>query len=332
MVKAAEKKLSKIPPFRDSHVHCMQEGHPLRMEQGLAWSGQYLSRGIFYVEDMGHKSCLGVAFKKQLQENKQASLNIRSAGQALYKKGTYGGFLGKGVDGIAEIRTAVQEIVRGGADFLKIINSGIVSFQEKGPVVTPGGFSNEEWQVIQEEADRFALQIRCHANGDRAIQQALSYGVASIEHGFFISTETLHWMREKGVYWTPTGIALLGLKSFLPEKEHYLLEKIVDNHLKAVYDSTCIGVTLRVGTDSGSKAVHPGRSFFKEMQLFKRAGLTLNQILTAACLDKKELEKGNYLQVEDDFIEQEKVAFVFFGEHKMDGRTLSFNPDEKKRL
>jgi hypothetical protein len=310
--------LLKIPPFRDAHVHFMREGHPIKIDEGLSWSAEYLFRGIGLVEDMGHKNGLGWEFKKKTNRGKAGLLTIRTAGQALYKKGTYGGFLGRGVSGEQEIRTAIKIIGEARADFLKIINSGIVSLLGACPV-TEGGFSDEEWKVIQEEAARRGLKIRCHANGDLLIRQALAFGVSSIEHGFFVSEETLHWMVERKVSWTPTGVALLSLKPFLSREAQYQIEKIVDNHLKAVYDGASIGVTLRVGTDSGSKGVEPGKSFFKELQLFKQAGLSLDQILSAACLDWEEIEKGNYLLAEKNFITLEKVEAHFVNDRGANG-------------
>ncbi|MBI4768598.1 MAG: hypothetical protein HY787_29100, partial [Deltaproteobacteria bacterium] len=89
-----------------------------------------------------------------------------------------------------EIKSAVKNLAEFGADFIKIINSGIVSLREDHPV-TEGGFSGEEWKVIEEEAALQGLPVRCHANSDRAIRQAVDSGVSSIEHGFFISRETL---------------------------------------------------------------------------------------------------------------------------------------------
>ncbi|MBA4392414.1 MAG: hypothetical protein C0407_02560 [Desulfobacca sp.] len=311
--------LLKIPPFQDSHVHFMREGYPIKVDEGLPLSAEYLSWGIVLVEDMGHKNGLGWEFKKRLNRGKPGPLKIRTAGQALYKKGTYGGFLGKGISGKQEIGAAIKAIAEAGADYLKIINSGIVSFREACPV-TSGGFSDEEWKVIQEEASRHNLKIRCHANGDHFIQQAVAFGVSSIEHGFFVSPETVHRMVERKVSWTPTGFAFLSIKTFLAKEEQFLVEKIVDNHLKAVYDGISIGVTLRIGTDSGSKGVQPGKSFFKELQLFKQAGLTLDQIVSAACLNREEIDKGTYLLVERNFIEKEKVEALFINGRALDGR------------
>jgi imidazolonepropionase-like amidohydrolase len=299
-----------IPPFHDAHIHLMIDGHPATLDDCPFLSAEYFSKGILSLADMGHKSGLGLEFKKVSDRKSPFPMKVRSAGLALYKKGGYGGFLGKGVSGKMEIQAAIRSLTEAGVDFLKVINSGIVTLQQEKPV-TEGGFSGEEWKVIQEEAGLNRLPIRCHANSDRAIRQAVDFGVSSVEHGFFVSQETLQAMVEKNVAWTPTAFALLSLKAILSGEEQKYLDRIIDHHLKNLDYAVSIGVKLQVGTDSGSRRVKPGESFFKELQLFKKAGLTLKQTLSAACLDHKEIEQGNYLLVENNFIEMESVEAVF---------------------
>jgi len=301
--------LLKIPPFQDAHMHFMQEGHPANLSDLPSLSKAYLSKGILSLQDMGHKSGLGLECKKTNREN-CGFLDIRSAGFALYKKGTYGGFLGKGVSGKKEIEVAVRSLAEAGADFIKVINSGIVSLQEKNPV-TEGGFSSEEWKVIQEEAERVHLKIHCHANSDQSIQQAVDFGVSSIEHGFFISEETLWRMLEKSVFWTPTVTALFTLQSMIPQEAQRTLHKIIEDHLRSIYFSASIGVKLQVGTDSGSKGVKPGSAFIKELRLYQKAGLSFSQICSAACLNREKVERGHYLLVGKDFIDHGKPDKVF---------------------
>jgi hypothetical protein len=299
-----------IPPFRDAHIHLMSDGHPSTLDDCPFLFAEYFSRGIVSLSDMGHKSGLGLEVKKIPDLYGLFPLRFHTAGWALHKKGGYGGFLGKGVSGKEEIRSAIQTLAASGADFIKITNSGIVSLQAEKPV-TEGGFSGEEWKVIQEEAGVHGLPICCHANSDLAIRQAVDFGVSSVEHGFFLSKETLRAMSEKSIAWTPTAIALLRLKGFLSPEEQNQVDLIVDLHLSAINYAASIGVKLKVGTDSGSKGVRAGESFFKELQLFKKAGLSLEQIQSAACLDQAEIERGNYLLVENNFIEMEKVEAVF---------------------
>ncbi|OGP50443.1 MAG: hypothetical protein A2Y79_05980 [Deltaproteobacteria bacterium RBG_13_43_22] len=307
----------KIPPFQDAHVHFMIEGQRSTLVDCQAISDQFLSGGIAAVADMGHKSGCGLKFREVVDRKSSDPLKIHSAGFALYKKGTYGGFLGKGVSGKKEIKSTIHTLVKANVDFLKVINSGIVSLREEKPV-TEGGFSLDEWKVIQEEAGVHGLPICCHANTYRAIRQAVDFGVSSVEHGFFISEETLHSMVEKNVAWTPTAFALLSIESSLAEKGKKHLENIMDHHLETIHYAASIGVKLQVGTDSGSKGVRSGESFFKELQLFKKSGLTLEQILSAACLDREEILKGNYLLVKKDFIEQGKIEALFIEGKKIE--------------
>lgn len=299
-----------IPPFQDAHIHLMIDGYPATLDDCPSLFAEYFSKGIVSLSDMGHKSGLGLEVKKIPDRFGLFPLEFHSAGWALHKKGGYGGFLGKGVSGKEEIRSAIQTLAESGADFIKITNSGIVSLQEEKPV-TEGGFSADEWKIIQEEAGVHGLPVCCHANSDLAIRQAVDFGVSSVEHGFFLSKETLRVMSEKGVAWTPTAIALLTLKDFLSPEEQNQVDLIVDLHLAAINYAASIGVKLKVGTDSGSKGVRPGESFFKEMQLFQKAGLSLEQILSAACLNQAEIERGNYLLVENNFLKMEKVEAVF---------------------
>jgi hypothetical protein len=304
------KSIIKIPPFRDDHIHFMIDGRQATRGECQSITAQFLHQGIMAMADMGHKSNLGLEFKKDFDRKSPFPIKVRSAGLALHKKGGYGGFLGKGVSGKKEIQAVVRLLAEAGADFLKVINSGIVSLKEEKQV-TEGGFSGEEWKVIQEEAELNRLPICCHANSDRAIRQAADFGVSSIEHGFFVGQETLQVMAEKNVAWTPTAIALLSLKTFLPAEEQNRVDRIMNHHLEAMGYAASNGVKLQVGTDSGSRGIRPGESFFKELQLFKKAGLTLEQILSAACPNQSEIEKGNYLLVENNFIAMERVEAVY---------------------
>lgn len=296
----------KTPPFRDAHMHFMIDGMPADTTAVAEIKERCLRCGIFSIDDMGHKSGIGLEAKRVLS----GQMMVRTAGSALYKRGAYGSFLGKGVSGKEEIKRAVKEIADSGADFVKVINSGIVS--SKGlNVVTEGGFSPEELKIIGSEAKENGLSFRCHANSDVSIKDAVIAGAASIEHGYFVSHETLLLMAEKNIPWTPTVYALLSLSPILPDNERLYIEEIIDKHLSLINYAASIGVQLNIGTDSGSKGVRHGESFFDELQLFQKAGLSSEQILSAACMSRDEIEKGNFLIVKRDFIDTKRIAAVF---------------------
>jgi imidazolonepropionase-like amidohydrolase len=273
----------KIPPFKDSHIHFTVDGRPAGEEELIRIAENLVASGILCVNDMGYKTGLGIEAKEFLKD-RFPLLTVRTAGYAIYKKGTYGVFLGKGISKKDEISKTVKEIAAQGADFIKLVNSGIVS-AKGGLHVTPGGFGQECLKIICAAALDVHLNVSCHVNGDEAIRDAVTAGVSSIEHGFFVSKETLHMMKESDVSWTPTVFAFSRYSETLGAEEKYLMDKMIEEHLAAINYAAFIGVKLNVGTDSGANGIKHGESFFEELKLFKKAGLTQKQALKAACVD-----------------------------------------------
>lgn len=295
----------KIPPFRDSHVHFVTNGKRASDEEIIKIGDNLLKNGIRAVNDMGYKSGDGLRAKDILSNR----LVIKSAVYALYKSGTYGVFLGKGISEKNEIKRVVKEIFLSGADFIKVVNSGIV--HAKG-YITPGGFSYEELKMICDEAKELGLKVSCHVNGDKAIGDSIKAGVTTIEHGYFISKERIYELKEKDISWTPTVYALKVYSKFLRGKEKAYIDKVIERHLESIYYGASLSVRLNIGTDSGSKGVRHGDSFLEELRLFQKAGLTFEKIIDAACMRKEEVKEGDYLEVDKDFIETGRILVPFY--------------------
>lgn len=296
-----------IPPFRDAHMHFMLDGRQAAESSLAGIIAAYLQRGIFSLCDRGHRSGIGLRAREAFSER----IELTSAGWALFREGGYGSFLGRAIAGVRDIKDAVGEAAASGADALKIINSGVVLTGVVG-MVSEGGFSAEELKVLSAEARARGLPVVCHANSDAAVRRALDAGVASIEHGFFVARETLHRMAELGVAWTPTVYAFSRLAVLCPAGEIATIENIIDGHLSSINYAASIGVPLRAGTDSGSKGVAHGNSFIEELRFLKRAGLSLEQVLAAACMEEREIGRGNFLVVARDFIETGAVEAVVY--------------------
>lgn len=286
-------------------MHFVIDGKKASDEDIIRIGESFLKNGIKAVNDMGYKGGDGLRAKGILSNK----LIIKSAVYALYKSGTYGVFLGKGISDKNEIKRAVKEIFLSGADFIKVINSGIV--HPKG-YISPGGFSYEELKIICNETKELGLKVSCHVNGDRAIEDSIKAGVSSIEHGYFISKERIHELKEKDISWTPTVYALKAYSKFLTESEKIYIDNVIDKHLESIYYGASIGVKLNVGTDSGSKGVRHGDSFLEELRLFQKAGLTFEKIIDAACMRKEEVKEADYLEVDKDFIETGKIFVPFY--------------------
>jgi len=308
-----KKDVLKIPPFRDAHIHFTISGRPASAEQLLRIKDDCMKRGVFAVTDMGHRTGIGLEARKILHGH----MEVRSAGFAIYKKKSHGAFLGIGITGKEEIKGAIKSISDAGVDFIKVIASGIVC-PKGGGLSTTIGFSLEELEIIANEAKERNLEFVCHANADSFIRNAIEAVTTSIEHGFYISNETLHMMKERGVSWTPTVIPLQSIKEQLESPERRYIEDITEQHLASINYAASIGVKLNVGTDSGSKGVEQGVSFFDELQWFHKAGLSLKHILSAACMNDEEIEKGNYLLAKKDFVIKRKLEEIYFNGKRID--------------
>lgn len=298
--------LLRIPPFRDSHMHFMIEGRPATAEELPGIRDRYRRCGILSVCDMGHKRGPGPAAKRSLG----VSFKVRTAGWALYREGGYGGFIGKAVSGTEEIKSAVAELSDAGADFIKVINSGIVSTRRDEPV-TAGGFSPEELRAICREAGERGLRVAAHANSDRSVRDAAFAGVSSIEHGFLISRETVLMMAEAGISWTPTVVGLRNIPPSLHSDEKRYMEGVLDRHLCRINEASAAGVTLKVGTDGGARGVRHGESFFEELRQFRKAGVPLEKIQEAACMPREEVDDGTFLLVRKGFIGTGEIEAIY---------------------
>lgn len=249
-------------PVTDHHLHLTIDGRAATLDELDRVADQLCILGIGTVYDMGHRNGLGPS----VRERWRGRICVRTAVFGLYRTGFYGGFIGRGVEGPRAVADAIDEAADRGADFIKLVNSGIVRTDASSPV-TAGGFSREELDVAVDASRHHGLAVHCHANGDDAIRSAVLAGVASVEHGFFISLETIGIMAERRVSWTPTAAALLSIKQFAGPDAARRVDAIVRDHLDAVGHARTIGVEIRAGSDGGSKGIPHGCSLSEEIRL-----------------------------------------------------------------
>src|SRR5215467_3892267 len=106
------------------------------------------------------------------------------------------------VDGVDEARRKIREVIRNGADVIKIATSGGVLSPRDSP--DQPGFSLEEIEVIVSEARAFGLSVMSHAQSTVGIKNAVRAGVRSIEHGIYLDDGAIELMLEHGSYLVPT--------------------------------------------------------------------------------------------------------------------------------
>ncbi|MFZ5646103.1 MAG: amidohydrolase family protein [Bacillota bacterium] len=285
-----------MPGMVDCHVHLALDGQDFHNAMAL-WSqedllrkrirddlARTLGRGIAAVRDGGDRDWIAIRVRNDAKRELTVPL-IRAAGAALRNPVKYGSFLGPGVTG-EKIAEAVADITRRGADHIKVLVSGVVSFKEYsrvGEIQFTGGQLRELVSV----AHHRGLNVMAHASSDKAVRLAVEAGVDSLEHGYFVRESTLEAMAERGIPWIPT-LAPVALQAREPLKDRYSageLEVITHTYKRQqrmVKVASELGVRLGVGTDAGASGVLHGEGYLEELLLLEEAGLTREQILGAA--------------------------------------------------
>ena len=263
------------PFFCDYHLHFSDSA--LAASHKIAEA--LLQNGIHKVCEGGDSLLSGLEMKKLLKDR----LEVRTAGYAIYKKGTYGKAIGKGVEGLREARGLIDQLRKLGVDYIKIINSGI--FKPETRQITPGGFEREELAGIVQYAKEHGLDVFCHANGAGKVHDAVSAGVSAIVHGLYISDGTLDMMAEKKIAFIPTAHAFAGLSSMTSDPEIQThIARTVEGHLFTIKKAVDRGVMVLPGSDSGPHLIPYGKAYHKELGLFKKAGLSDEYILSSAVI------------------------------------------------
>jgi imidazolonepropionase-like amidohydrolase len=208
---------------------------------------------------------------------------VMASGKALRKNGGYGSFLGTGA-APGELAKVMKGLLKENINQVKVLVSGIVSFKEYSKV---GGvqFTLKELEQIVRIAADHGLKVMAHASSDEAVQICIKAGVHSIEHGYFISVDSLKAMADQRIAWVPTVVPVAvqnqGLDGSLTA-ETAVIEHTYRRQLQMIRLAQKLGVILGVGTDAGAVGVQHGTGYLRELQLYQEAGLTAEETLMAA--------------------------------------------------
>ncbi|MFF5175179.1 amidohydrolase family protein [Micromonospora sp. NPDC000089] len=154
-------------------------------------------------------------------------------------------------DGVSEVRRAVREQVRMGADFVKVMASGgAASPTDK---LDRPQYSEEELRIVVEEAEMAGVYVAAHALPSIAITRAVRAGARTIEHGNFLDDEAAGLMAAHDTFLVPT-VATYVMASRHPERYDYppeITEK-VDSAANAALHSLEVAARHGVRMGSGS--------------------------------------------------------------------------------
>lgn len=250
--------------FADCHIHMILDGYEwkaaiARHSAGVdeAWIRRilkgYRDLGFTYLRDGGDRWGAG---KKARELAPEYGITYRTPLANLCKKGHYGGFIGENYENLREYSALVKKARRDGADFIKIMISGLMDFDRYG-VLTEGGFPEEEIRELIHIAHAEGFAVMAHANGARCMEAAARWGVDSIEHGAYGDKDALHAMAENGTVWCPTLSTIGNLRGKGRFREE-AVEAILQSAQENVKYFASIGGLIAPGTDAGAWAVPHG--------------------------------------------------------------------------
>ena len=285
-----------LPGLINCHVHlCLgAEADPTRplREESVAVTAikaavrarQTLDAGVTTVRDLGGRDYCELGLRRAIQDGLVAGPRILAAGRPVCMTGGHGHWLAREADGPDDVRRAVREQLKAGADVIKIIATGGVLT----PGVEPGSpqLTFDEMRAAIEEARKAGRRTAAHAMGVDGIADAVKAGITSIEHGVYLSDEVVASMRSDGTYLVPTLIAPAaitagGIKAGIPEFMVRKSERVMAAHVQSFQKALAAGVALAAGSDAGTP-LNPHGSLLPELVLMVKHGMTPLQALRSA--------------------------------------------------
>ena len=230
---------------------------------------EWKDAGITFVRDGGDARG---ASKKAKELAPEYGIDYRTPVFAIHKRHHYGGIVGLPFDTWTEYEALVLRAKEEGADFIKIMVSGILDFAHAG-TLTEEGLDRESIRRMIGTAHDAGMAVMAHCNGNQTCYETLEAGVDSLEHGFFMEEETLHLLAEKGTAWMPTFAPvgnLLGCGRFPDEEVQKNLERQMENVRKAMR----LGAHIGLGSDAGANLVPHGEGTVDELHYLTKAGVT----------------------------------------------------------
>jgi len=340
-----------LPGLIDVHTHITHDANmhgyrslavsiPRETTIGVKNARTTLRTGFTTIRNVGARGFTDVAVRDAIDVGDAEGPRMLVSGPAL---GITGGHCDNNLlpfeyhrtsDGVADgpwaARQKVREVIKYGADVIKICASGGVL--SKGDQVAAVQYTLEEMQAIAAEAHKLGRKVAAHAHGTESIKDAIRAGVDSIEHSSLIDDEGIRLAKEHGTYlvfdiYNDDYILAMGEKAgMLPEsiaKEKQIGRLQRENFRKAFQ----AGAKMVFGTDAG---VYPHGDNARQFAKMVEWGMKPVEAIQAATIHAADLlgwsdkvgalEKGHFadlIAVEGDPLADvtvlEKVRFVMKG-------------------
>jgi imidazolonepropionase-like amidohydrolase len=194
------------------------------------------------------------------------------------------------VDGPEAMRRKVRELIRAGADVIKVATSGGVLSPTDDP--RHAHFRTDELAALVAEAAAAGRWVMAHAQASDGIKAAVRAGIRSVEHGIYLDDEAIELMVERGVWLVPTLVAPRGVLAAaeagvpVPDAARRKASEVAEAHADSFRRAVAAGVKVAMGTDSG---VTPHGRNLAELELMAKGGMEPAEVLRAATSSAAEL-------------------------------------------
>jgi imidazolonepropionase-like amidohydrolase len=299
-----------LPGLTDAHTHLTGNPHdigpqalsisiPRATLTGARNARITLEAGFTTVRNVGAEGFGDVALRDAINAGDVPGPRMLVSGPAL---GITGGhcdenmlpfeyhFAAEGVaDGVEGVQHKVREVIKYGADVIKICATGGVLSHGDNPQAS--AYTQEELRAIVTDAHRLGRKVAAHAHGAQGILWASQAGVDSIEHGSYIDDAGIAEMKKNGTYLVPT-LYLADWFLANAERLHVPAEligkgkEVMSVARKNEAHAFASGVKVAFGTDA---AVYPHGLNAHEFAVMVKLGLTPLQSIQAATINAADL-------------------------------------------
>lgn len=298
-----------LPGFIDAHTHLTFEPNFGYQELGVSIPKEALigarnarvtlEAGFTTVRNVGARGYTDVALRDSINEGLVPGPRMLVSGPPLSITGghcdqnllpyEFHATADGTADGVEAVQHKVREVIKYGADVIKVCATGGVL--SKGDDPQASQYSLEELKAIVADAHRLGRKVAAHAHGAQGIAWAAEAGVDSIEHGSYIDENGIRIMKEHGTYLVPTqyladwmrdNAARIGLPAMYAEKMKTVTAAMRQNVTKAIK----AGVKIALGTDA---AVYPHGLNAHEFEVYTRLGLTPLQSIQTGTVNAADL-------------------------------------------
>ena len=304
-----------LPGFIDMHVHIESESSPKTYInrftlndadvafQSSVYAKKTLMAGFTTVRDLGGTG-VNIALRNAINKGLIEGPRIYTAGKSIATTGGHAdptngrrkelmgdpGPRDGVINSPEEGKKAVRQRYKEGSDVIKITaTGGVLSVAKNGK--NPQ-FTIEEIKAITEIANDYGMLTAAHAHGDEGMQRAIKGGIKTIEHGSYMSEQTMQLMKEYNAYLVPTITAgkqvveKAKIPGFFPAvvaQKALEIGPLIQNTFAKAYKT---GVPIAFGTDAG---VFPHGLNAKEFGYMVEAGMPVVEALQSATITNAEL-------------------------------------------